>query len=106
LSDVRRDYDAIGQLDDPDALVGQPTQYALSTWVPVEARIFEGEGDVDHTHPYNLIEQLPAVIEPETRREFRLTMAAEPDGELTVQVVLDAKASPTDPPVGISVNGS
>ncbi|WP_436934739.1 hypothetical protein [Halovenus marina] len=114
--EMRCTYDALEPLGDLAALSGRPKQYALSTWVPIGQRVYEGEGDIDHTTPFNLPEQLPAVIEPGMRREFRLTMADEPDTRvLDVQVVLDASEGLVDAdetgdtnqsPVGISFNGS
>jgi hypothetical protein len=50
-------------------------------------------------------EQIPAVIAPKRRREFRLAMAAEPPGgKLAIQVVVEKTAAA--PRLGLSFNGA
>ena len=58
---------------------------------------------------YEYAEQLPATVEAQGWRAFRLAMCAEPSGklhELTVQLVLSAPTSGAVPELGVSFNGS
>jgi hypothetical protein len=88
-------YGAIRGLDKLAALRGKAKQYTFSNliggnWYP----------------PYELPEQLPAIIEPQWRRSFRLPMCAEPRQagmELVLQVVVEKSATSAD--IGVSFNG-
>jgi hypothetical protein len=89
-------YSALRNLWDLETLRGQAKHYTLATGY--------GRWQVS---VYEYAEQLPAVIEPESRRAFRLSMAAEPASsglELVVQVVVEK--TDTAPDLGVSLNGS
>lgn len=93
---VSRDsaYEAIRGVGDLGTLRGKRKAYAFSTqfWHPLG------------TIPVERIEQFPCILEPDTRRAFRLPMAREPEGmKATVQVVLD-KTDPL-PDLGTAFNG-
>jgi hypothetical protein len=91
---LRADYAALRNLHDLAWLRGKPKQYCFSLL---------------HTRPSLIWEtpaQLPVLLEPRWRREFRLPMCAEPEGRglnLTLQVVLDRPAPL--PRLGVSFNG-
>lgn len=90
---LRADYDALRITHDLKALRGQDKHYCLSTPSGRASMMFE------------LPEQLPAVIAPKQRREFRLSMCSEPpDRRLLVQVVYEKR--PAAPRLGLSFNGS
>jgi hypothetical protein len=56
---------------------------------------------------WEFAEQVPAVIEPDGKRAFRLSMAAEPaDANLELAVQLVVERSGTAPALGVSFNGS
>src|SRR6185437_11822078 len=84
-------------LSDLNSLRGKAKHYSFSTagtgtWYP----------------PFELPEQFPVTIEPQSRRAFKLPMCAEPAGSNllgVVQVVLDA-SGPANPDIGISINGA
>jgi len=89
-------YKVLQGLADLENLRGQPKQYALSTtygWYMFP--VFE----------YG--EQIPAILEPEWRKAFRLSMCAEPTDKnlkLTIQVIVEKKGKL--PELGVSFNGS
>jgi hypothetical protein len=93
---MRADYSAIRDIHDLEALRGKPKHYAMGTmfsscWYP----------------PFELSEPLPAILEPEWRKAFRLPMCAEPADralELVIQVVVEKRDSLPD--IGVSFNGS
>jgi hypothetical protein len=93
---MRADYSSIRNIHDLAALRGQPKQYLLPTmfppcWMP----------------PFDIPEPLPAILQPDWRRAFRVPMCAEPSDrglELIVQVVLERHDDL--PPLGVSFNGS
>ena len=106
---MRADYAAIQHLGGLEALRGKPKQYALTTmlapvWNP----------------PFDTPDQLPAILEPDWRRSFRIPMCAEPGEaglelpgeaglELTVQIVLDRRSVDSGrglPPIAVSFNDS
>jgi hypothetical protein len=88
-------YEAIRGINKLEDLRGRPKQYAFSNliggnWYP----------------PYELPEQLPAILEPQWRRTFRLPMCAEPRNsnmELAIQVVVEK--GQVKPDIGVSFNG-
>lgn len=90
-------YETLGELADLDGLRGKPKHYALSssgqgTWYP----------------PFELPEQLPAVLEPQSRRAFKLSMCREPvdrDLALVIQVIIETPVD-TTARIGVSFNGS
>lgn len=54
---------------------------------------------------WEIPEQIPAVLEPKHRREFRLSMCKEPAGtKLTAQVVVEKNSVPAR--LGLSFNGA
>jgi len=89
-------YEALGELSDLEGLRGKPKHYALSssgkgTWYP----------------PFELPEQVPAVLEPQSRRAFRLSLCAEPtnhDLAMVVQVIVE-RPGRESPVLGVGVNG-
>jgi hypothetical protein len=88
-------YPLLRGLDRLDELRGQPKQYTLAT------RMGGWQFPL-----WEFAEQLPALIEPEWKQAFRLTMCAEPadrDLELVIQIVTER----TDkvPDLGVSFNG-
>ncbi|MBT5874728.1 MAG: hypothetical protein HOH43_15025 [Candidatus Latescibacteria bacterium] len=93
---MRADYSAIKHLKSLKSMRGLPKMYALSTilspvWNP----------------PFDTPDQLPAVLEPDWRRGFRIPMCAEPDDpnlEMIVQIVVDLRDSL--PPIAVSFNDS
>ena len=93
---MQADYSAIHHLHDLDSLRGLDKQYALTTmlspvWNP----------------PFDTPDQLPQVLQPDSRRSFRVPMCAEPgrtDLELIVQIVVDRQDAL--PPIGVSFNDS
>lgn len=94
--DRQANYAAIQNIADLPSLRGQPKHYTLAS------------STGGFTFPFwEYAEQIPVSVEPEQKRVFRLTMAAEPadkDLELEVQVVTDR--TETEPQLGISFNGS
>lgn len=90
------DYPALRNIESLETLRGKPKHYAFSTmiggtWYP----------------PFELVEQLPAILEPQWRRAFRLAMCAEPANssmELTIQIVVENIEVGAD--IGVSFNGS
>lgn len=92
---VRANYPALRGLEDLENLRGKPKHYALSThiggWMLLE---------------WEYAEQVPAILEPEWRHAFRLSMCAEPADSkrsLTIQLVVEKKE--TLPELGVSFNG-
>jgi hypothetical protein len=85
MADERKtDYGVLKDLTCLKKLRGRPKQYTLSSilggcWAP----------------PYEQSEQIPVVLQPRWRRQFRVNMCAEPPeaGVLVVQVVLENKDS-------------
>ncbi|MBI3922240.1 MAG: hypothetical protein HY318_12545 [Armatimonadetes bacterium] len=90
------DYGSICGIGDLESLRGKPKHYTLSkmaggNWYP----------------PYELPEQLPAILEPQWRRAFRLPMCAEPtDRELNLVIQVVVERTETPPDIGVSFNGS
>lgn len=101
--DVKREgrakYEMLAEMGSLETLRGKPKHYTLSssgkgTWYP----------------PFELAEQLPAVLEPQSRRAFRLSMCAEPAArerklDLVVQVIIEHAGGAKVPILGASVNG-
>jgi hypothetical protein len=90
------DYAALRGLNDLDFLRGKPKRYAVPTAL-AQVRL----------PPFEVDEQLPAVLEPHSRRTFRASMCAESDEsglEWLIQVIVEK--APTLPMLGLSVNGS
>jgi hypothetical protein len=88
-------YDELRNLANLDRLRGQAKQYTLPS--------MHGGYQFDF---YEYAEQIPAILEADGRRAFRLTMCAEPDArDLVVQLVVE-KQGDTVPHLGISLNGS
>jgi hypothetical protein len=88
-------YPMLHHLDKLEELRGQPKQYTLATR--------EGAWQVRHMEH---AEQLPALLEPQWKQPFRLTMCAEPadrDLELVIQVVVERTEHL--PGLGVSFNG-
>jgi hypothetical protein len=93
MKERRIDYGLLKDLPNMAVLRGQPKQYTFSSilggvWAP----------------PYEQSEQIPVVLEPRWRRQFRVSMCSEPAdaGILVVQVVLENKA--TLPVLGVRFN--
>ncbi|TAE32618.1 MAG: glycoside hydrolase family 18 protein [Cytophagales bacterium] len=97
LPGLRADYSALGQNHHQlDQLRGRPKHYSLATGGPSPTLT-----------PFELPAQLPALLEPNGQRAFRVPMCAEPSDrnlELRVQVVLRADTPMTF--MALSVNGS
>jgi hypothetical protein len=92
---LRCNYSALKGTDDLARLRGRPKHYCLSTPSPWLSRAIDQP------------EQLPAVLRPKWRKEFRLSMCAEPPRpglELIAQVVIENHLNP--PPLGVSLNGT
>jgi hypothetical protein len=90
---LRADYAALRGLHDTAGLRGKTKHYCLSS---PSGRL---------SAAWETPEQIPAVIAPRLRREFRLTMAAEPaDRKLEIQVVVEKTGTP--PRLGLSFNGA
>jgi hypothetical protein len=90
---LRADYGALRGIHDLAALRGKPKHYCLSSPSGRLSMLWETP------------EQIPAVIAPRRRREFRLAMAAEPPGgKLAIQVVVEKTAAA--PRLGLSFNGT
>lgn len=89
-------YGDLRDLDKLTKLRGQPKHYTLATM------------DGAFMFPlFEYAEQLPAIVEPDAKKVFRLSMCSEPAAaglELVVQVVTD-KAEKT-PDLGVCFNGS
>ena len=91
-------YSALRGLGDLATLRGLPKHYALA------ARPGLYEFPI-----YEYAEQLPATVEAQGWRAFRLAMCAEPPGklhDLTVQLVLSAPTAGAAPELGVSFNSS
>lgn len=87
-------YEAIREVSDLEGLRGRRKAYTFPTqfWHP------------HATIPVERVEQYPCVLEPDTRRSFRLPMCRERKGMLaTVQLVVD-RAEPRAA-LGVSLNG-
>lgn len=87
-------YEAVHDVAGLDGLRGLRKAYTFSTqfWHP------------HGTIPVERVEQFPCVLEPDTRRSFRLPMCAEREGmTAVVQVVVDRVQ--TLPDLGVSLNG-
>lgn len=77
-------FDALADLPHLDRLRGKPKNYTFATmigdcWIP----------------PYEKPEQLPVVLQPRWRRQFRLPMAAEPTDaamDLLIQLVVEKQS--------------
>lgn len=90
---LRGDYAALRGIHDAASLRGKPKHYCLSSPSGRLSTLWETP------------EQIPVVIDPGNRREFRLTMGGEPaGGKLAIQVVLEKMAQP--PRLGLSFNGA
>ena len=90
---LRADYAALRHIHDAAWLRGQPKHYCLSSPSGRLSTLWETP------------EQIPAVLDPKQRREFRLTMAAEPAGtRFRVQLVVEKTAVPAR--LGVSWNGA
>jgi hypothetical protein len=90
---LRADYGALRGVHDLAFLRGKPKHYCLSSPSGRLSSLWETP------------EQVPAVLDPKNRREFRLTMCAEPGGtSLAVQVVIERTVQPAR--LGISFNGA
>jgi len=81
------DYSVVADLPHLDRLRGAPKNYTFSTmfgdcWIP----------------PFEAPEQLPVVLEPRWRRQFRLSMAAEPAtcSDLFIHVVYERRKEAPD----------
>lgn len=95
----RARYPALRDLEKLDRLRGEPKQYALASmqgqWIfPV----------------FEYAEQVPAILEPDWKKAFRLSMCTEPADaglELTVQLIVEksADAPQESLELGISFNG-
>ena len=93
LPGLRADYSALRGIHDLNSLRGKPKHYALSSPSPWLSSLWETP------------EQIPAVIDPKNRREFRLSMCAEPSPrKLHVQVVIEKPAQA--PRLAISFSGA
>ncbi len=93
LPGLRCDYSALKGTDDLATLRGKPKHYCLSTPSTWMTRVVE------------LPEQLPATLRPQWRKEFHLSMCAEPPGrnlQLIAQVVIENHPNP--PRIGVSFN--
>ena len=89
-------YAALRGLEQLAGLRGRPKQYVLAS--------MEG---LYNFPTFEMAEQVPAILEPEWKKAFRLSMCAEPADavlELIVQVVAADSAQPPD--LGVSFNGS
>ncbi|MBL8210599.1 MAG: hypothetical protein JNK87_07805 [Bryobacterales bacterium] len=87
------DYAALRGIHDLQGLRGQSKHYCLQTPTTWLSKLWETP------------EQLPAVIDPTNRREFRFSMCDEPrGGKLTIQVVVEK--TPEPPRLGMSFNGA
>lgn len=90
---LRADYAALGGIQSLSDLRGKTKHYCLSspsTWLSKQ---------------WETPEQIPAVIDPTNRREFRLTMSDEPrGGKLAIQVVVERTAAAAR--LGLSFNGA
>ena len=87
------DYAALNGTADLAILRGKPKHYCLSTPSTWMTKVVE------------LPEQLPAVLQPQWRKEFRLSMCAEPSArklQLIAQVVIENHPHP--PRLGVSFN--
>ncbi|MEJ7609093.1 MAG: hypothetical protein WKF37_23180 [Bryobacteraceae bacterium] len=89
---VRADYTVLRGTHDLEFLRGKPKHYCLSTPSTWLSTLWE------------LPEQLPVILEPKARREFRLSMCSEPVGTKAVVQVVTEKGALT-PRLGVSVNG-
>ena len=90
---LRCDYSALKGTEDLACLRGKPKHYCLSTPSTWMTKVVE------------LPEQLPAVLRPQWRKEFRLSMCAEPPDrklQLVAQVVIENHPHP--PRLGVSFN--
>lgn len=89
-------YSALDQLHNLDRLRGKPKQYSFAT----NYRKYV-------TPPFERTEQLPALLEDGWRRDFRLSMCAEPeagDWQLVIQTILHQR--PAGLLLGVSFNGA
>lgn len=100
IDGLRADYSALKAVGTLDALRGKPKHYCLQSPPGV------GKGDCcAGSALFESPEPIPVSIDPQARREFRLSMCAEPPGtKLTVQVV--TRAGQGERRLGVSVNGS
>jgi len=90
---LRADYSVLRGIHDLDSLRGKTKHYCLSSPSGRLSMLWESA------------EQIPAVLEPKHRREFRLTMAREPAGrKLLVQAVVQKGQSPAR--LAMSFNGA
>jgi hypothetical protein len=90
---LRCDYSALKGTEDLAGLRGKPKHYCFSTPSTWMSKVVE------------LPEQLPAVLRPQWRKEFRLSMCAEPLDQklqLVAQVVIENHPHP--PRLGVSFN--
>jgi hypothetical protein len=87
-------YPALKNLHDLAFLRGKPKHYTLASSPGVYAFPL-----------WEFAEQLPAVLEPDSKKAFRLSMCREPDNmDLGVQIVVERQDAV--PHLGVSVNGS
>ncbi|MBL8219999.1 MAG: hypothetical protein JNL62_12260, partial [Bryobacterales bacterium] len=90
---LRADYGVLRGIHDLESLRGKEKHYCLSSPSGRLSMLWE------------IPEQIPAVLEPKHRREFRLTMAREPAGrKLRVQAVVEKSPSPAR--LAMSFNGA
>lgn len=90
---LRADYAALRHTHDAAWLRGKPKHYCLSSPSGRLSTLWETP------------EQIPAVLDPKQRREFRLTMASEPAGmRLSAQIVVEKAEQPAR--LGVAWNGA
>lgn len=90
---LRADYGVLRGIHDLSSLRGKEKHYCLSSPSGRLSMLWE------------IPEQIPAVLEPKHRREFRLSMAREPEGrKLRVQAVVEKGPSPAR--LAMSFNGA
>lgn len=92
ISGMRADYQALKRIHDLEFLRGKPKHYCLSTpssWL---------------SSYWELPEQLPVLLEPRQRREFRLSMCSEPKGGRSVLQVVTTRTEQT-PRLSVQING-
>ena len=92
---LRANYPALRGLEKLENLRGKPKQYALAS--------MHGYWQFQ---PFEYAEQVPAILEPDWHRAFRLSMCAEPakaNLELIIQLIVAKKGKLPD--LGVSFNG-
>lgn len=89
---LRANYGALRQTHNLAFLRGKPKHYCLST----------PSGSLSSY--WEIPEQLPVVLDPKQRREFRLSMCSEPKGGRAVIQVVTTKTAAL-PQLGVNING-